>query len=190
MATALQTILLHDTGLDLPFTKLLTTDKHKARKEVKELMGYDTIEQAKTEITAIYQGRKFNDKKYKPLKHIFDERDKIAEIVITDKRDSKRVKYATLRTETKHNNLKVSDYHNEKILQRDRFNILKSYMFFYWTYKERQIQDIISKRFNRPITLHDAVYTQDKVEMDNLDIDSIKEEIHRDLGLKIDLEIQ
>jgi hypothetical protein len=60
-------------------------------------------------------------------------------------------------------------------------------MFFYWSWFERELQNIICKHFKKPITLHDGVYTQDKAEFDSLDIRALEQELYDayPMGMKL-----
>ena len=202
MATALQTILLADMKIvdpkmELPITTLLITDKTRVRKETMQLMGYKTIEIAKMNLTAIFQGRWYN-KRYLPLKKLFDERDLISKTLIkqafTDIK-SQRMKYAIERTNTKlakkfpdNETYQVEEY---ELNDNDgKQHIRNSFMFYYWTFKEREIQNIIADNFKYPITLHDAVYTQYEQEFNRLNIEDIEKKILKELDIAIKLEVE
>ena len=214
MATAAQTILLKlvkdiDPDIKLPFTETLIADKRSVRKEVKELMNFEDINKSKTFITSIYQGLPFHDK-YEPVKHIFDERDKIAKLIMTMCRlKTQQVKYAKYRVDKKLDEadikysiaeyIDLEIYIDEAISKKDfkavkdfkyiQNEIEKKLMFFIWTFDERKIQDIISREFKYPKTLHDAVYTQNKEEFDRLDIYKIRKTVLEELGIDIVLDV-
>lgn len=196
MESAIQTILLtkvSDSTI-LPFTEHYTINKHIVRKEVSEMMNW-TIDKTKMEITAIYQGRVYNETKYAPLLEVFEERDEIAKFIIDlvlSNPNNEVSKYASKRTNQKLSEnsftkkYKVSDYPKIK-KDRIKFEISKKVMFFYWTYFERLAQNIIASKFKYPLTLHDAVYTQNFSEFENLDITTIETEIFESIGIPIRL---
>jgi len=67
------------------------------------------------------------------------------------------------------------------------FNFAKSYMFYLWTYFEGEARKILSSHLKQPITLHDAVYTQDKGSFDQVLLDSIEKEIFNKIGIPLKL---
>ncbi|SMP87548.1 hypothetical protein SAMN06313540_1129 [Epsilonproteobacteria bacterium SCGC AD-308-E02] len=202
IATALQTILIADMkriapDAELPLTQRLINDKKAYRAEIAETMGYTNkngtldITRAKMEITAIYQGRWYK-KYFYPMKTIFDERDTISKAVIrlrlTEKK-TKRIKYATSRTETKMAEKFGKEYTTyEKGDDNYKTDYRNTFLFFYWTYMERKIQNIVARVFKSPITLHDAVYTQNKEEYDMMNIERIQKQIKEELDLNIKIE--
>ncbi len=201
IATALQTILLADMkqlapSEKLPLTTRLTIEKNQIRKEALERMKFKDISTAKMEITAIYQGRWYKPY-YKPLKKLFDERDLIAETVIKQvllNPKSARVKYATertnqkLREKFKEEEYSVEDYEGSK--QGMKQQIRNSFLFYYWTFKEREIQNMLAREFKYPLTLHDAVYTQDIEEFKRLNIQQVEDNIFQELQISIKLEVE
>jgi len=202
MESALQTILYTkvksiEPTIEIPFTEYYIANKKQVRKDISQQMGW-TTDRAKTEITAIYQGRRYNSKKYenrwhKELEYIFLERDRIREVIFTTSKDNTQVtKYATKRTNEKikedyNINDAIKKYNTLKAY--DKANIKNTYMFYYWTYFEREIQNIIAKEFKYPKRLHDAVYTQDKDDFDKLHIESLEKEILSTTGTPIKLSI-
>ena len=177
MESAIQVILLKDAkdinpAVKLPWTEDYITNKKATRIRIATLLSI-TVSEAKTLITAIYQGKQLS-KKYMAIEEIFEEANTIAELLITTatlKAPTNRVKYATTRANQKLEELYTTglvvaqDYKTYSDL-RKRLEIRKKYMFFYWTYSERVIQDLIAKEFKRPVTLHDAVYSKDEPKID------------------------
>lgn len=188
MESALQTIVYTkvkkiEPTIELPFTEYYIANKKQVRSDISQHMGW-TIDKTKREITAIYQGRGYNPKRvewHKELMHIFLERDKISETIFTTSKGSTQVtKYAKRRTNEKilkKFKLKDSLKNYEKQSTTDQRNIRNTYMFYYWTYFEREIQNIIVKEFKYPKTLHDAIYTQDENEFNKLNIERLEKEI-------------
>lgn len=187
MESALQTIVYTkvkkiDQSIDLPFTKYYIDNKKQVRDEVSRQLDW-SIDRTKREITAIYQGRVFNTKKegHKELEHIFLESDKIRTTIFTTIGDgTQETKYASRKTIEKIlEDYKIEDAlkNYSKLNEKDQRNIRNTYMFYWWTYFEREIQNIIAKELKYPKTLHDAVYTQDEDNFNKLDIKKLEEEI-------------
>lgn len=200
MESALQTIVYTevkkiDQSIDLPFTKHYIDNKKQVRDEVSRQLDWST-DRTKREITAIYQGRVYNTKKegHKELEHIFLERDKISATIFTTVGDgTQATKYASRRAPEKllkkygiENALKNYD----KLITREQSNVRNTYMFFWWTYFEREIQNIITKELKYPKTLHDAVYTQDEDNFNKLDIKKLEEKILNKTNIPMKLSIE
>lgn len=201
MESALQVIVYTkvkelDPTIELPFTKYYINNKKQIREEISQQLKWE-IERTKKEITAIYQGRMFTKKKeeHQELEKIFIERDLIRELIFqtqTDK-ESKATKYAKVRTKEKiESKDKIKDAFNNysKLNQIQQMNVRNTYMFFWWTYFEREAQNIIAKEFKYPKTLHDAVYTQREEEISGLDIIALEDEIfkHTKIPIKLSLD--
>lgn len=194
MATAIQRILLNDVkDKTLTYTKSLIENKTATRKEVQRLLKLKTIQDAKQEITAIYQGRWYKNK-YKPIKVIFDERDEIAKEIIKRRHNNDtRTEYARTRTSTKLDEkfkdvmVCLEDY--DYLPKDNQQHIRNTFLYFYWTFVERQIQNLIAKQFKNPITLHDAVYTQEFGEFQTIDTQRIQQEIKEKLHIDIELDL-
>lgn len=198
MESALQTIVYTkvkkiEPTIELPFTEYYIANKKQVRSDISQHMGW-TIDKTKREITAIYQGRVYNPKRvewHKELEYIFLERDKISELIFTTSKDKTQItKYANRRTTEKTKkkyNIDDAIKKYSKLSTQDKSNVRNSYMFYYWTYFEREIQDIIAKQFKYPKTLHDAVYTQDKESYTKLDIEDLEKEILTSTGIPIRL---
>lgn len=174
MEQALQRIvwwLLKDE-IELPFTEYYLKNKKDFRAKVASDMGI-SIEEAKREITAIYQGQVYT-KAHAPLKALYVEAQAIKEALYKRlDENSEPARYAKYR------------------MKKQKFKILnkkqKSFMFFYWSWYERELQNIICRHFKKPITLHDGVYTQNKDEFDALDIEDLEREMNDayDMGMKL-----
>lgn len=205
MSAALQTICitLMEKHFDtvLPITDAYIKNKLATREAIQELMNIG-LDDAKRLITSIYQGLKYIKKSYEPLKEYFDEahllRTQFASLIgnkdIEDDDLSEAVKYATKRTEIKLKNIKVKDYNKvdgrskkSKLTKSERYKVEKSFMFFLWTYYERMVQNLIASKFTYPLTLHDAVYTQDEKEFNLVDIEQLEQEIYNETSIPIRL---
>lgn len=193
MVTALQTIVASlCTDLELKYTKHYINNKQQVRDAISKEMNW-TLEETKMEITSIYQGRRYT-KKYAKIKEFFDERDLISNYLFAKRfDDTEVVKYAIKRTNEKllskypKSRLSVKSYNN--FTTTEQFKIRNTFMFFYWTYYEREIQNIICKYFKYPITLHDAVYAQNINELKDLDITKIETAIFEETAIRIKLSL-
>ena len=143
------------------------------------------MDRVKMELTAIFQGRPFGkadefhiflEDEYK----IFTERDLITTAICQRHNDnSDEIRYAKVRTKDKAKSRSTSKLRRmfpkgykvdfkelaEEIEVVDgRVNaankLRKTFIFFYWTYYEKVIQDAMKTLMEEPISLHDAVYTQ------------------------------
>lgn len=72
--------------------------------------------------------------------------------------------------------------------KRKAFQFAKSYMFYLWTYFEGEARKILASHLKQPITLHDAVYTQDKNSFDQVSIKCIEDEIFSKIGIPLKLD--
>ena len=174
MEQALQRIvwwLLKDE-IDLPMTRAYIDDKKGYRAYIAQSLD-KTIDEAKTLITAIYQGDPYT-KARKPMKPLYDEA-KLIKVTFFKRLDesSEPARYAKYRMKKK----------AHKTIHKKQ----KAFMFFYWSWYERELQNIICKRFNQPITLHDGVYTQNKDEFDALDVEDLEREMNDayDMSMKL-----
>lgn len=158
MESALQTILYSkfSNTLDLSWSKYYISNKRGVREDIANLFNLP-IDTVKTEITAIYQGRWYNPEKYPMHQHVkvlFDEVEAIKTYLYSNywkksKDESEAYKYARKRTKDKYPDT------------TSKRNLKVTFLFFYWTYYERQIQDVMCKYISNSLPLHDAVYTQD-----------------------------
>ena len=157
MESALQNILHSSLSnvVDMSWTEHYIHNKLSVRLELVELFNLP-IEDVKMEITAIYQGRYFNSKKY-PIhqyledlfKEVVDIRAYLFENHWKKSQDELEVyKYARRRTKDK--------YPNRASVRQ----LQVTFLFFCWTYFERKIQNIMCKYIPNPLPLHDAVYSQ------------------------------
>ncbi len=158
MESALQRIQYSNLNdkLDLTWTKYYIDNKKAVRVQLaKEFNIHE--DEVKKEITAIYQGRHYDTKKFPihaDFKKLFDEVKEIREYLYNNfyKKpkgdDEQKYKYARKRVKEK--------YPNGTSLRK----LQTSFMFFVWTYDERRIQDVMCKYIKDPLPLHDAVYSQ------------------------------
>lgn len=192
ISTCLQSIIVSKfDDLELPFTKMYIENRNKVRNDISKTMGWE-ISVTKMEITSIYQGRKYIKSKYESLKHIFDERDIIQNAIIgLRSTKGEAIKYASHRTNKKLLKSNIKDYtlKDYEKLNNKQEKIKRTFMYFYWTFFEREIQNVIASNFKYPKTLHDAVYTQNREEFDALDLTKIESDILSKTGIKIKLEI-
>lgn len=177
-------------NIPTPLTDDYIANKVTTRMTVSEHMKWP-LERTKIEITAIYQGRWFTND-YAPLKPLFDERDTISKHLFERRSDDTLVaKYAKKRAKESLKNKHRLDFDKYDTYKKDnQAKIRNTFMFFYWTYYERKIQNVIACSFRYPLTLHDAVYTQYYDNFKNLSLDSliqtIKEETNFDIKLACD----
>ena len=190
VSTAMQTIICYIfPELDIPITRDYIQHKNKVRSNIASTMNW-SIERTKMEITSVYQGRNYSTL-YEPIKELFDECDVIRKHIFkTVDADTIASRYARRRccesVSKKHKKVITLDNYDKYGTKKQR-DIMNSYMFFYWTFFERKIQNIIAKRFKYPFTLHDCVYTQNKEEYDSLDIDVIVEAIANETDILVTL---
>ncbi len=207
-----------DPSIELPFTEIFIEKKEELRLEVQELMGYKDINQAKKYITSIFQGLPKYKGTPDEIIIIFSERNKIFKTIMSQRNNQTKVsKYAVKRTNMKMKEkgihwsstvrtVEVKEYETIKKNRQDArergvnkiakeadeiiMEIEKSFVYFYWTYYEREIQNIIAQNFRYPKTLHDAVYTQNKEEFENIDLFLIEKQISEETGIPIKLGLE
>ena len=100
--------------------------------------------------------------------------------------------YASHRTSAKHELVNPFDYryyedYIAKYSEAKAFKFAKSYMFYLWTYFEGEARKIVESHLKQPISLHDAVYTQDKASFDQLDVKAVEAEILQKIGIPLKL---
>ncbi len=201
MNTALQAILYQDIkrlepNINLPLLRKQIKNRSEVREEVRVIMKYETTLEAKLLMVAILMGKWYHGG-YKEIKGLFNERDRIAKIVVNEMwrdEDSEKVRYAIRRTSEKilekcGKEMNREDY--EKEIDKDiKTHFRNSFMFFYWTYTERRMQNVIAGYFENPITLHDGVYTQDRKEIEAISINEVEDKIREETGYGVFVEIE
>lgn len=100
--------------------------------------------------------------------------------------------YAANRTSVKYELVNCFDYefYNEYVKKygaAKAFNFAKSYMFYLWTYFEGEARKILASHLKQPISLHDAVYTQDKDSFDKMVVKDVEDEILQKIGIPLKL---
>ena len=100
--------------------------------------------------------------------------------------------YASYRTTAKYELVNPFDYkyyedYATKYTKAKAFKFAKSYMFYLWTYFEGEARKIVESHLKQPISLHDAVYTQDKASFDQLDVKAVEVEILQKIGIPLKL---
>lgn len=100
--------------------------------------------------------------------------------------------YASKRTSIKWE--LVADFNYEYYLEYEKkynkvkaFKFAKSYMFYLWTYFEGEARKILATHLKQPISLHDAVYTQDKDSFDKMVVKDVEDEILQKIGIPLRL---
>ncbi len=83
--------------------------------------------------------------------------------------------------------LEFYDKYVKKFGEVEAYKFAKSYMFYLWTYFEGEARKIVEGHLKQPISLHDAVYTQDKSSFDSLNVSKIEAEIYTKIGIKLKL---
>ncbi|WP_415406867.1 hypothetical protein ACLHDG_14035 [Sulfurovum sp. CS9] len=160
MEAAMQTIFLHLLpDSNVPFFRRYIKEKRKVRKEISELMGWSK-EKTKEVLQAIVmgEGKKSYTEELEEEFGIYTERDMFAEKISAKASDNTQVaKYARKRTKEKVKEKNASAKIDFKKMTASQS---RTFMFFYWSYYERKIQDAMSPMFINPLPLHDAVYSQ------------------------------
>ena len=160
MEAAMQTILLHlFPQVTAPFFTRYVAKKKQVRQEIATLMGW-SIEQTKEIIQAIVmdQGKKSYSKKLEETFGIYTERDAFIEEIMKKVQDTTDVaRYARKRTKDKYE--RTASISFKKLTPAQK----RTFMFFYWTFYERKIQNVMSEMLTDPLPLHDAVYSQSKL---------------------------
>lgn len=100
--------------------------------------------------------------------------------------------YASNRTSIKHRltedfTFEYYDKYVKRFGDEEAYKYAKSYIFYLWTYFEGAARKIVEDHLKQPISLHDAVYTQDKSSFDSLDVSQIEDEIYTKIGIKLKL---
>ena len=100
--------------------------------------------------------------------------------------------YASKRTATRWELTKdftYADYqaYVTKYSKAKAFKFAKSYMFYLWTYFEGEARKILATHLKQPISLHDAVYTQDKVSFNAMNVAIVEAEILQKIGIPLKL---
>lgn len=192
MATALQTILFYiyePKGYSMPYTYKYILDKTDKREELSEATGL-SIDGVKAMITAVYQGKSWGGEHHKHIKDLLVDAETIRSAIMSEEDDehAEALKYAT--HACKHSTkVKMTRLQYERSTSKlKRFDYEKTFMFFFWTYHERLAQNIMSSHFNNPITLHDAVYTQDADDFKDFDPAQVEAEIFEQLKIPIKIE--
>ena len=179
MEAAMQTIMLYLVpGAEVPFFHRYIKEKKTVRKEISTLMDW-VIDYTKEVFQAIImgQGKKEYTDKLEEEYGIYTERDLFVDAIKSHASDDTLVaKYARKRTKDKHSQVKV----NFKKMTAPQ---ARSFMFFYWTYYERKIQDAMVPLFPDPLPLHDAVYTQGTLPL----ISDVEKEIKKRTGITMKL---
>ncbi len=194
MESALQTILyriFQPRGYELPYTYKYIINKKSKRETMMRLTGL-SMDGVKALITSVYQGLKWAGENHRFIKDIMTDaatlRQAIMDIELDDKEHKEALKYAT--HACKHSTkVKMTRLQYERSTSKEkRLNYEKTFMFHFWTFYERQIQDVMSRYFSNPLPLHDAVYTQDKDEFEDFDIVECEQCIYDETGIKIGLD--
>lgn len=199
LEAALQSIWVSLVGhkIDLSTTSYYIHNKHDMRDEVSELMKW-SVPRTKMELTAIYQGRHFNKKKYLPLEGIFDEVKDLRTFIMDNLRGDGSVadKYATKKTDEKLAKTVGKTYDKKihcvrgynKLNTKMKDSLANTYMFFYWTYYEGMIQQVVAKLMNDTNhTVHDGIYVQHEWDIYELTADMIEDEILKQTGIEVKL---
>ena len=196
-------------------TNTFVMNKVSVRQYVVDTLGVD-MEMAKKIITAAYQGAGLNsistmvgfgiskeqregmEGLYTETKQIILELLKISSstfIVPSSVLGSHFVAakwYAAHRTSVKHDLVNPFDYtyyegYIAKYTEAKAFKFAKSYMFYLWTYFEGEARKIVASHLKQAISLHDAVYTQDKASFDQLNVQTVEDEILYKIGIPLKL---
>ena len=202
-------------SLNLSVTKYFVENKVAVRQHVVDALGVD-MEKTKKIITAAYQGGslgriseiigyKLNTDQKEAMKGLYDETKPIMEELL--KVSSKSFVapnttlgshftaarwYASKRTSTKREipvdfTLEYYQVYLKKYGANKASKFAKSYMFYLWTYFEGEARKVVQGHLRQPISLHDAVYTQDKSSFDSLNISKVENEIYTKIGIKLKL---
>ena len=160
MEAAMQTIFLHLLPTsNVPFFRRYIKEKREVRKEISTLMDW-SIEKTKEVLQAIVmgEGKKSYTKRLEKSFGIYTERDMFAEKISAKATDNTQVaKYARKRTKEK---VKEKNSYAKIDFKKMTPSQSRTFMFFYWSYYERTIQDVMCPMFTNPLPLHDAVYSQ------------------------------
>ena len=202
-------------SLNLSITDNFVKNKNNVRKYVVDLLGVN-MEKAKKIITAAYQGGSLNsipnitgasltnDQKA-GMKDLYDETQIIIYELLKVSSSSflpsqstlglhmKAARwYATKRTRHKYEltqdfTLKYYDDYVKNYTKAKAYKFVKSYMFYLWTYFEGEARKILANHLKQSISLHDAVYTQDKSSFNALVVSDIENEIYSKIGVDLKL---
>ncbi len=199
-----------------PLTFYYIQNKQSVREEIADLLKME-VPEVKTLLTAIFQGMKYKTK-YGSIEYLFKEVELIRNYVMDNLFDDGSIEdeYATKRanemmkqkvTESEHSDVKpysnrrhrLSMYRvkspkgKSRLSDEEKRIMANSYLFFRWTYWEREVQNIISKKFIKPHTLHDGVYTQDINEFldvnNELDFLMVEIDFVLDIPIKLSVDI-
>ena len=203
------------SNVSLNITSNYVKNKAQVRQYVVNLLGVDT-DKAKIIITAAYQGGSlggiskivgFNLSKdqregmealYVETKAIIEALLKVSSISFVAPQSALGSHfaaarwYAAKRTSEKHKLTKdfTLEYYNiyaKKYSKAEASKYAKSYMFYLWSYFEGAARKIVENHLKQPISLHDAVYTQDKSSFDSLNVSKIEDEIYTKIGINLKL---
>lgn len=196
-------------------TANFVANKNDVRKHVVDVLGVD-IDTAKRIITAAYQGGGINgmseivgyrllksqkedmDGLHTETKSIINELIKISSNSFkpSDSTIASHYKaahwYASKRTKqrwemTQDFSLEFYEQYRDEYGKSKAFKYAKSYMFYLWTYFEGEARKIVQQHLKQPITLHDAVYTQNKASYDAMVVKTVEDEIEQKLGIPLKL---
>jgi len=199
----------------LGITDNFVQNKQAVRQYVVDTLGVN-MEKAKKIITAAYQGGSLNsipnitgalltnDQKagmeglYGETKVIIHELLKVSSATFVPSQSTLGLHmtaacwYAAKKTRQKYEltqdfTLKYYDDYVKNYTKAKAYKFVKSYMFYLWTYFEGEARKILATHLKQPISLHDAVYTQDKVSFNAMNVAIVEAEILQKIGIPLKL---
>jgi hypothetical protein len=209
--------LCAELKVNLPYgaTQNYVTDKKNVRKYVVDKLGVST-DIAKKVITAAYQGGRMkgikqitgliltNDQKI-GMQALYEETQLVlfgllpassknytASQSILGLHMKAACWYAAKRTKKKYELTDdfTLEYYNDYVKQYGKskaYNFVKSYVFYLWTYFEGKARKILESHLDKPISLHDAAYSQSFSSFKLLNVKAVEAEILQKIGIPLKL---